>query len=108
MEDLDNRMHQLCYQENHLMEGQLRIAVLSSLVSTILSKPLGTYRRLYPGIRIEIKEGTPKDIFTMVEERSADFAISGSPFGKFDSIILKQDRMMAIFPPDGNRVGGSD
>ena len=100
MEDIDNRIYQTAYKEKNLLGGRVRIAVLTSLVSTILSKALKEYRQLYSEIDIEIKEGTPKDIFAMVEEHSVDFAISCSPFGKFHAIPLVHDRMMAMFPPN--------
>ena len=98
MEDIDNRIYQSAYKEKNLLGGRVRIAVLTSLVSTILSKALKEYRMLYPEIDIEIKEGTPNDIFTMIEDHSADFAVSCSPFGKFQSITLVHDCIMAIFP----------
>lgn len=44
MEDLDNRIMQTAYKEQHFIEGRLRIASLTSLVSTILSKALKQYR----------------------------------------------------------------
>lgn len=100
MEDIDNRINQCAYKEKNMITGRLRIAVLTSLVSTILSKALKEYRSLYPGIDIEIKEGTPNEIFAMIEEHSADFAVSCSPFGKFHAISLIHDRIMAMFPPD--------
>lgn len=99
MEDIDNRICQAAYKEKHMLGGRVRIAVLTSLVSTILSKALKEYRSLYPGIDIEIKEGTPNDIFAMIEEHSADFAISCSPFGKFHASVLVHDCIMAIYPP---------
>ena len=43
----------------------------------------------------------------MVEEHTVDFAVSCSPFGKFDSITLCRDRMAAMFPkeyPDVSEV----
>lgn len=100
MEDMDNRIYQSAYKEKNLLGGRVRIAVLTSLVSTILSKALKEYRLLYPGIDVEIKEGTPNDIFTMIEEHSADFAVSCSPFGKFHAVPLIHDRIMAMFPPN--------
>ena len=99
MEDIDNRICQSAYKEKNMMGGRVRIAVLTSLVATILSKALKEYRSLYPEIEIEIKEGTPNDIFKMVEEYSADFAVSCSPFGKFHAVPLIHDRIMAMFPP---------
>lgn len=100
MEEASQRMVELAYKEKHLKRGRLRIAVLTSLISTILSKALKEYRRQYPDIQIEFKEGTPNDIFNMIEEHAADVAISCAPFGKFDAVPLIHDRMMAIFPPE--------
>lgn len=100
MEDLDNRIMQTAYKEHHFIEGRLRIASLTSLVSTILSKVLKQYRTYFPGVSLEIKEGTPNDIFRMVEEHDVDFAISCSPFGKFDSIPLIHDKMAAMVPKE--------
>lgn len=105
MEDIDNRIYQAAYKERNMLGGRVRIAVLTSLVSTILSKALKEYRRLYPEITIEMKEGTPNDIFTMIEEHSADFAISCSPFGKFPAITLVHDRIMAMYPPGSKAEG---
>lgn len=100
MEEIDNRIYQCACREKNMMGGKLRIAVLTSLVTTILSKALKEYRSLYPGIDIEIKEGTPNDIFEMIEEHAADFAVSCSPFGRFHAVSLIRDRIMAVFPPD--------
>ncbi len=99
MEDIDNRIYQAACKEKNMLGGRVRIAVLTFLVSTILSKALKEYRQLYPGIDIEIKEGTPNDIFTMIKEHSADFAISCSPFGKFPATTLIHDCIMAMYPP---------
>ncbi len=105
MEDLDNRIRQAACKEKKLLGGRVRIAVLTSLVSAILSRPLKIFRRLYPAVDIEIKEGTPKDIFAMVEEHGADFAVSCSPFGKFSAVSLVHDRIMAVFPPGSQEKG---
>lgn len=111
MEELDDRIRQCAYREKHLLGGRVRVAVLTSLVSPVLSKALKAYRLLYPGIDVEIKEGTPNEIFAMIEEHSADLAVSCSPFGKFHAIPLVHDRIMAMFPPDsgpGRPVSLSD
>ena len=104
MEDIDNRIYQTAYRERQMISGRVRIAALTSLVSTILTRELKKFRQLYPDIDIEIKEGTPNGIFEMVEEHAVDFAVSCSPFGKFDALPLLRDRIMAIFPP-GDKTG---
>lgn len=105
MEDIDNRIYQTARQANNLISGQVRVAVLTSLASTILSRALKEYRSQYPNIDIEIKEGTPAEIFEMIENRCADFAVSCSPFGKFNSFTLCKDRMAAMFPPGSKNAG---
>lgn len=101
MEALDQRMYQLAREERGLLGGRVRIAALTSLVSTVLSRPLRDFRSRYPAIQVELMEGTPNDIFTMVQERTADFAVSCSPFGRFDAVSLARDRIMAMLPPGG-------
>lgn len=108
MKDIDNRIFQTAYKENNLIEGRLRIASLPSLTSTIVSKALKKYRALYPDVIIEIKEGTPNDIFKMVEEHTVDFAISSSPFGKFDSITLVHDHILAMLPKNTDHAFSID
>lgn len=98
IEDLDNKIHQIANEENHLISGRLRIASLPSLTSTLVSKSLKRFHVLYPDVIIEIKEGTPNDIFKMVENREVDFAISCSPFGNFDHDVLIHDHIIAMLP----------
>lgn len=98
MQDVDNRIAQAAYRERNLVDGRLRIASLTSLVSTIVSKALKEYRREFPGVAVEIREGAPNDVFRMVEERDVDFAVSCSPFGRFDALPLLRDRMVAMLP----------
>ena len=55
MEDIDNRIYQTAYRERQMISGRVRIAALTSLVSTILTRALKKFRQLYPDIDIEIK-----------------------------------------------------
>lgn len=96
MEDTSNRIYQTAFKERNLYEGKLKIASLPSLTSTIISKTLKKYTTLYPNVTIEIKEGTPNEVLRLVEDYSVDFGVSASPFGKFDSTTLVEDRMIAI------------
>ncbi len=96
MEDIDNRILQTAYQENNLISGKLRIASLPSLTATYVSQTLGIFHERYPNVKIEIKEGSPQEIRSMVEGYMVDFALSTSPYDQFDYITLKQDEMIAI------------
>ena len=44
----------------------------------------------------------------MVEEHTVDFAVSCSPFGKFDSITLCHDRMAAMLPKEYSGISEVD
>lgn len=96
MENLDNCIYQVAFQENNLISGRLKIASLPSLTSSYISKSLKIFHEKYPNVTIEIKEGTPKEIMQMVESYTVDFALSTSPFNQFDSITLKHDEMLGI------------
>lgn len=96
MEDITNKIYQTAYRENNLIEGRLRIASLTSLTTTIISKSLSKFREFHPNVTVEIKEGTPNEIFKLVEEHKVDFAVSASPFGNFDNFILINDYIVAI------------
>ncbi len=98
MEDIDNRISQVAYKEQHFMGGRLRIASLASLTSTIISKTLKQYQTRFPDILVEIREGTPNDLIRMVEDHEVDFAVSCAPFWKFDSFSLIRDHMVALLP----------
>lgn len=44
----------------------------------------------------------------MVEEHAVDFAVSCSPFGKFDSITLVHDHIVAMLPKDNDAIASID
>ena len=74
----------------------MRVATVPIATTLILSKVLAVYREKYPAVKVELAEGTPAEIQKMLENYSADFAITYSPFGEFDSEILFEDEMIAI------------
>ena len=96
MRDLEERMYQTAFRENNCLGGTLRIASVPIATTLILSKILRRYREKFPAVNVELKEGTPADIRRMLETYAADFAITYSPFGNFDSEILIDDEMVGI------------
>lgn len=97
MENIDNCISQIAFQENNLVSGRLRIASLPSLTSSYISKALKIFHKKYPQVTIEIKEGTPEEIMDMVESYVVDFGLSTSPYDGFDYITLKHDEMIGIY-----------
>ncbi|MDN6140410.1 LysR family transcriptional regulator [Tetragenococcus halophilus] len=96
MENTNNRIYQTAYKENNLFEGNLRIASLPSLTSTLFSKAFKKFRELYPKVNIDLKEGSPNEVFKMVNERTVDFGLSSSPFKQLDSMTLIHDHIIAV------------
>ena len=104
MLSLEEQIFQTVHNEKGLLSGTMRIGAIPAVTGTILAKPIADFRKLYPGIHIDIQEGTPNDIIHMVECAMVDFAISATPFGNMKSETLIEDEMIAILPPDMTSV----
>ncbi len=98
MAEAENKLYQIAYQENNLLGGKLTIASIPLLTSFILSPVLKEYREKYPGVTIELLEGTPKEIIENVSGFKADFGLLPEPFTGLDYEILLNDEIVAIQP----------
>lgn len=96
MEDLENRIYQTAYNENHMMGGRVRIASMPILTSVILSKVFSRFRKMYPGVSVELMEGSASEIRSAIEAHEVDFGFFCSPFGNLDTRIVFTDRMLAV------------
>lgn len=96
MANLEDRIYQTAFEENNCLGGKVRVACVPIATTLILSKALREYRQKYPAVTIEIKEGTPTEIQELLENYTADFAITYAPFGIFDSEVLLEDEMVGI------------
>lgn len=103
MEDIDNRITQIAYQENNLISGTLRIASLPSLTASYVSHALKMFHQLYPNVKIEIREGTPQEVKAMVDGYMVDLAFSTSPYDQYDYITIKEDQMLCISQSSSKR-----
>ena len=91
MADLENRLYQTAYEENHLMSGVVRIASVPLGVSRILSRVLPIYRQRFPNVKVELLE-----VKHMVLDHRADLGISTSPYLGLEHQVLMRDRMISI------------
>ncbi|MCF1675282.1 MAG: LysR family transcriptional regulator substrate-binding protein [Tetragenococcus koreensis] len=66
------------------------------MTSTLFSKAFKKFRELYPKVNIDLKEGSPNEVFKMVNERTVDFGLSSSPFKQLDSMTLIHDHIIAV------------
>ena len=96
MENIEERIYQTAFIENNFLGGKVRVASVPIATTLILSKALPIYRAKYPAVKVELTEGTPAEVQKMLENYSADFAITYSPFETFDSEVLIEDEMVGI------------
>ncbi len=96
MAALENRMYQTAFLENNLQSGTVKIAARPVLTSAILSQVLGSFRKEYPNISVEIIEGESMELNRMIEEHQVDFGLTFSPFGELEHKPLRNDQTIAI------------
>lgn len=96
MSDLENRLYQRAYEENHLLGGVIRIASVPVGVSLILSHVLPVFKKQFPEVKVELLEGTPVEVKNMVRDYKADLGISTSPYMDLDHRVLMTDRMISV------------
>ena len=96
MADLENRLYQRAYEENHLLGGTVRIASVPLGISLILSHVLPVFHKHFPDVEIEFLEGSPLEVKNMVLDYKADLGISTSPYMGMEHRLLMMDRMVAI------------
>ena len=96
MADLENRLYQTAYEENHLMGGVVRVATVPLGASLILSRVLPIFKKQVPGVMVELLEGTPLEVKNMVLNYQVDLGISTSPYMDMQHIPLLKDRMISI------------
>lgn len=96
MADLENRLYQRAYEENHLMGGMIRIASVPLGVSLILSHVLPIFKKQFPEVQVELLEGTPLEVKNMVLNFQADIGITTSPYLGLSHKLLMIDHMVSI------------
>ena len=104
MADLENRLYQTAYEENHMMGGMVHIASVPLGVSIILSRVLPVFRKQFPNVSVELLEGNPLEVKNMVANYQADLGISTSPYMDLDHRPLMQDRMVSISRDSSKKI----
>lgn len=96
MADLENRLYQTAYEENHLLGGRIRVATVPLGASLVLARVLPIFKKQFPGVQVELLEGNPLEVKNMVLDYRADFGISTSPYRGLEHRLLMTDRMVSI------------
>ena len=96
MADLENRLYQRAYAENHMMGGVIRVATVPLGASLVLARVLPIFKKQFPGVQVELLEGTPLEVKNMVLNYQVDLGISTSPYMGLEHKLLMMDRMISI------------
>lgn len=91
MADLENRLYQTAYVENHMMAGTVPLGV-----SIILSRVLPIFKKQFPQVNVELLEGNPLEVKRIVQNFQADLGISTSPYLDLEHQLLMKDRMISV------------
>ena len=96
MSDLENRIYQIAYNENHMLSGTVRVASVPLGVSLILAKILPEFKKKFPNVTVELLEGSPNEVKEMVLNYQVDFGITTSPYRGLQHKLLLQDQMISV------------
>ncbi len=95
---LANRYNQLAGELVGLTRGTIRIGTSYYAYYDWFARLIAEFQQLYPGIEVQIIEGTSTELIGAMEEHRADLCIVSRRQGKYDWIPLKQDELLACLP----------
>jgi DNA-binding transcriptional LysR family regulator len=90
------RLRQRCSAAKGLQSGHVRIASVSSVAARLLPGPLVEFRRLYPGISVDLIEGTDSEVCEWVENNVVDLGLSGEATPALHSTVIASDDFALI------------
>ena len=95
---LADRYDQMSGELMGLTRGTIRIGTSYYAYYDWFARLIAEFTRLYPGITVEIVEGTSTELICAMEERRADLCVISRRKGRFDWIPLKKDELLACVP----------
>lgn len=91
---------QTCSQIRGIETGHIVIGTAYSTYYHWFSRMIAEFIKLYPGVSVEIIEGTSSELSGYLENGKADFCIISRQEGKQRFIPLRQDRIVAWLPKE--------
>lgn len=95
----ENRIYELAANINGLDIGTITIAAYSSIATHWLPKVISEFKKMFPDIHINLREGVRQEVLQCMDEGKADIGLlSGGDDIKYDWIPLAEDPMIAVLP----------
>ncbi len=98
MHALAERYNQLSGELAGLTRGTIRIGTSYYAYYDWFARLIAAFRTRYPGITVQIVEGTSTELVSAMEEHRADLCIISRRQGRHDWIPLKKDELLACLP----------
>ena len=99
--DAENALQQELEQLQDARRESLRIGSYSSMAMHWLPLALKRFQQDHPGVNINVRMGTIEEIYSWVQDGTADLAfVSRQEGSRMKWIPLKEDNLVAILPPD--------
>ncbi|MDO4621504.1 MAG: LysR family transcriptional regulator [Eubacteriales bacterium] len=104
----ENTLLQVSADLNGKIYGTINLASYHSLASAWMPELIGAFQKDFPQVRINLYEGTQKDIVQRLQEGKADLAFfnNSTMTGRYDWIPLQEDPMLAVVP-DTHAMAGA-
>lgn len=99
--DAEKALQQELEQLQDARRESLRIGSYSSMAMHWLPLALKRFQQDHPGVNINVRMGTIEEIYSWVQDGTADLAfVSQQEGSRMKWIPLKEDKLVAILPPD--------
>jgi len=87
LRDVDN-LAQVGEDFRNEKEGRLSIATTHTQARYALPKVIAEFTRKYPGVRLELHQGSPRQVCEMVINGEADLAIATEAIAEYDELVM--------------------
>ena len=98
MHALAERYNQLSGELAGLTRGTIRIGTSYYAYYDWFARLIAAFRKRYPGITVQIVEGTSTELVSAMEEHRADLCIISRRQGRYDWNPLRKDELLACLP----------
>lgn len=87
-------------------EETIRVAAYASIAMHWLPEVIQQFRRDHPGVNVDIQMGSVEEVYRWVREDKADMCFASRQEGQaLEWTFLRDDRLLAILPPDYDMHG---
>ena len=105
----EESLHQAIDELNGLQKGSVKLGCFSSVCTNWIGDILHTMRAQYPGIQIEIFEGTYADVSDWIKTGVVDIGfLSASSAGDLPFEPLYEDPLLCVVPADYEKADPQD